>query len=126
MQQTSSKPLDAEQIKAILADHIGSLERYRHWTGRLIYTPGIHDLAELCGAFWLIDLVASHQINPAVRAEEFQVWTLTVAADRTARAVCDDGDGRVIVTQDIAFSDFPLPEISLYCTDGVLLLPSEY
>jgi hypothetical protein len=61
-----------------------------------------------------------------VRAEAFQVWTLNVAADRTATATAADGNDRVIVRQEIEFTDFPLSEIKLYLTDGVLLLPSEY
>ena len=123
--QATAKP-SAEQITDILRNHTGSLERYRHWTRRFIYTPGVRDLAELCGAYWLLDLIASHQIDPKVRQEPFQVWTLKVAAGHTATATAEDGDGRVVATQDIEFTDFPLPEISLYLTDGVLLLPSEY
>lgn len=122
----TSTTLTADEISAALSNHTGSLERYRHWTGRLIYTPGIHDLAELCGAFWLIDLVASHQITASVRAEPFQVWKLTTTPDHTAAAIADDGNGRVIAEQRIEFTDFPLPEISLYLAEGVLLLPSEY
>jgi hypothetical protein len=30
-------------------------------------------LAKTANAFWLTDLIASHQLNPRVRAEEFQV-----------------------------------------------------
>jgi hypothetical protein len=125
MTETAAKR-SPEEIEAILVRHTGSLKRYRHWTGRFIYTPGVRDLAELCAASWLNDLIASHQIDPKVRAEAFQVWTLNVAADRTATATAADGNDRVIVRQEIEFTDFPLAEIKLYLTDGVLLLPSEY
>ena len=49
-------------IEHALAQHSGSLERFRHWTRRIIYTPGVEDMAKICNAYWLIDLVASHQI----------------------------------------------------------------
>ena len=29
-----------------LAHFLGDLEQYRHWTGRLIYTPGVQHLRE--------------------------------------------------------------------------------
>jgi hypothetical protein len=115
-----------DAIERALANHTGSLERYRHWTQRIIYTPGVADMAELCGAYWLIDLVASHQISPSVRAEEFQVWTLTVADGRTATAVADDGNEREIVRQVIEYTDFPLTAFKLYLDQGTLMLPGEY
>jgi hypothetical protein len=41
-------------------------------------------------------------------------------------AICDDGDGNVVVSQTISFSDFRDDMLTLYFTEGVLLLPSEY
>jgi len=61
-----------------------------------------------------------------VAAEAFQLWTLEVNADQTATLTCEDGDGNVVVTKPIAYTDFPLPKISFYFTDNVILLPSEY
>ena len=116
----------ADALERALAQHSGSLERFRHWTQRIIYTPGVEDMAKICNAYWLIDLVASHQITASVRAEEFQVWTLTVAADRTGLAVADDGNGREVARQAIEFTDFPLGEIKLYLAQSTLMLPGEY
>ena len=124
--QTASADERKTTIEQALAQHSGSLERFRHWAKRIIYTPGVADMAEICGAYWLIDLVASHQVTPSVRAEEFQVWTLTVAADRTALAVGDDGNGHEVARQVIEFTDFPLDEIKLYLDQGTLMLPGEY
>jgi hypothetical protein len=31
-----------------------------------------------------------------------------------------------VFTREIAFTDFPLDEITIYFTDNVILLPSEY
>jgi hypothetical protein len=46
--------------------------------------------------------------------------------DNSARLACDDGNDRGVFTKAIPFTDFPEPGITLYCTDNVILLPSEY
>ena len=115
-----------ENLLRELAQFTGDLDRYRHWTGRLIYTPGIQHLAERAGAYWLIDLIASWQLEPKVSREEFQVWTLGVRPDHTATAVATGGNDAILASQDIAFTDFPLPAISVWLEDGTLLLPGEH
>lgn len=92
-------------------------------------TDGIKYLCEKGACYWLMDLIVSHQFNPNVRKEEFQVWTLTVKDDK-ATAKCDDGNGHILATQQIQYTDFPLSEIKIYlqCDDEkiVIMLPSEY
>jgi hypothetical protein len=61
-----------------------------------------------------------------VAAEPFQFWTLKVKPDRTATLTCEDGSGRAVFSKVIAYTDFPLDEISFYFTDNIILLPSEY
>jgi hypothetical protein len=39
---------------------------------------------------------------------------------------CDDGNGNVVFTKEIEFTDFPLSEIRFYYADSTILLPSEY
>ena len=117
---------DPETLLQELGRFTGDLERYRHWTRRLIYTPGIQHLAEKAGAYWLIDLVASWQLKPEVSQEDFQVWKLVVRPDRTATAIAT-GDGQgVLTSQDIPWTDFPLDEITVWLIDRTLLLPGEY
>ena len=69
------------KLLASLAMHIGSQTVFRHWTRQLVYTEGVRDLAQQAGAYWLIDLVASWMIDPAVKGRDFVVWKL--AACRT-------------------------------------------
>lgn len=104
----------------------GSLERYRHWTRRLIYTPGVEYLATAAEAFWLIDAVASHQHDPRLKGETFQVWTLRVGADRSAELICDDGNGNALLRQTIPWTSFPMDTVAIWLIEGTLLLPSEY
>ncbi len=51
-----------------------------------------------------------------VVAEEFQLWTLKVKDDGTARLICDDGYGNIVFSKRIPFTDFSLSGIKLYCT----------
>ena len=105
----------------------GSEHWYRHpLAPRITYTDGAQYVAEAGGAYWLLDAIVSHQLEPHVRREPFQVWTLEVGDDRAAVLRCEDGDGGLVVIQAIPFTDFPLPEIELWLQNNVIFLPSEY
>lgn len=113
----------------------GSESFFRHWCNHaFIYTEGAQHVAEHGGAYWLIDEIAlAHQYTQACRREPFQHWTLTVAEDRTATLVCDDGNGRKLFETKIEFTDFPLAQIEFYACENefgaghfTLMLPSEY
>jgi hypothetical protein len=49
-----------------------------------------------------------------------------VREDRSATLTCGDGDGNIVRTQQIAFTDFPLDEATLWFANGVIYLPSEH
>ena len=113
--------------EADLANFTGSENWYKHFLGRTLFTDGVKYIADTAGAYWLIDEIAINQTRPKVGAEEFQFWTLSVDLEKhKAVLTCDDGNGNVVFTKRIEYTDFPLPEIKLYCTDGTILLPSEY
>ena len=113
--------------QADLDQFTGGDEWTRHSLNRnILYTEGVRYLAETAGAYWLLDIIASVQHLAKVRAEEFQVWTLTLNKTGNGAVVkCDDGNGNVVYTQRIPFTDFPLPSVKLYFTNTVILLPSE-
>jgi Family of unknown function (DUF6876) len=114
--------------KADLMQFTGSEQWYRHSLVRkVLYTDGVQYVAEAAGAYWLVDEIAFAQSVHAVAAEEFQHWKLAVDTARsTAVLTCDDGNGRIVFTKEIGFTDFPLDEIRFYFTDNTLLLPTEY
>jgi hypothetical protein len=112
---------------ADLANFTGSENWYQHWLGKSLYTDGARFVADRAGAYWLLDEIVTNQTRPKIKAEEFQVWTLKVDLEKHKGVLtCDDGNGNVVFSKRIEFTDFPLPEIKLYCTDGTILLPSEY
>lgn len=109
-----------------LREFTGTSQWYRHPLSGYVFTDGIKALAEKFHCFWLIDLVMSHQLTPAVKAEPFQTWKLERLIDCRFEAVATDGNKRLIARQEIAYSDFEADSVTLYFCDGILLLPSEY
>lgn len=121
---TNEKTLNQADLKQFT----GSDNFYRHALVRsVLYTDGVQYVAHTGGAYWLLDEIAlAQRFDKLIAAEEFQLWKLTVREDRTATLACEDGDGRSVFTKTIAYTDFPLAEISLYCIHGTILLPGEY
>jgi hypothetical protein len=109
-----------------LKEYTGTENWFRHPLSRYLYTDGVCAMAEMFQAYWLIDLVFSHQLTASVKKEAFQKWVLQRLTGNRFVAVADDGNGREIARQEIPFSDFNADQVTLYFTDGVLLLPSEY
>ena len=94
------------------------------------YTDGVKAMAQMCEAYWLITDIFAYQLKKEVKGESFQVWKL-ILNDKSiaggAVLVCEDGNYRELLREEISYTDFPLPEgIKLYLDGGVLLLPSEY
>lgn len=110
--------------------HFGSsngTETYYHYSlTKYHFTDGVRELAEGCGAFWLIDLIMSHQVEKKVSRERFQVWDLRREFKDAFTILCTDGNKNKITSQVIQFSDFPYDSATLWFVDGTLLLPCEY
>jgi hypothetical protein len=116
-----------EELTAALDQFVGSENQYKHWLG-IRYTDGVKYLATTAKAYWLIDAIASHQnrrllSNP--RLLEFQIWRLAVE-NSSATLICSEDTDIEVRRQSIEYTDFPLPEITLYLADKVLMLVSEY
>jgi prepilin-type processing-associated H-X9-DG protein len=118
----------AKLSKAELRQFTGSENWYRHGLARnILFTDGAKYVADQGGAYWLLDEIALAQRgNSRVAAEEFQVWKLAVKPDRTATLTCDDGNGNVVSSKPIPFTDFPANEIELWFTNNTIYLPSEH
>ena len=111
-----------------LAQFTGSETFYRHpLSGGCLYTEGVQYLAEAGSAYWLIDAILCPQPHLAeLRRAEFQVWTLTVATDRSATLVCTDGNDEQLYVHPIPWTDFPLTTVTLWFANRTLYLPSEH
>jgi len=79
------------------------------------------------GAYWLLDEITITQLyRKAVSAEEFQVWTLDVRPDKIATLACGDGNGVIVFSREIEFTDFPLDQITLWSANNIIYLRSEH
>ncbi|MCK1671078.1 DUF6876 family protein [Bradyrhizobium sp. 150] len=108
-----------------LAQFSGTERWFRHSLMRTVsYTEGVQFLADKAGAYWLIDKVATLQLEPTIKREEFQVWKLNVTGSK-ATLVCEDGNYNVVYSETIDFTDFPLDHVELWFENGVIMLPSE-
>jgi hypothetical protein len=126
-----------------LSQFTGTETWHRHFTG-LLYTDGIQYLAEQAEAYWLIDAIASyqHQLKRDEYLADFQLWVLSVVGEgeRNYPFLLPEENHKAVLTcwsdtpkegvkpaviQQIEYTDFPLIEIKLYVSEGVLLLPSE-
>ena len=112
----------------ILAQFTGTERWYRHGLVKtLTFTDGVKYVADTAGAYWLVDELALAQLYiPEVRKESFQVWKLVLAGNGPATLICEDGDYKEVWRKAIEYTDFPEPEITLWLTDNVIMLPSEY
>jgi hypothetical protein len=122
--------MEANELRSALEGFVGTERYYKHFTG-LLFTDGVYFLAKNAGAFWLIDVVASYQLQvlkePGLR--DFQLWTLKIGkvnGMKNAVVTCERDTDDVVLSQEIPYTDFPLDEIRLYVENGVLLLPSEH
>lgn len=122
----------AQKVNAV-RDHIahttGTENYYQDMLG-IKHTDGAQMIAETCGAFWLLDLIASHQANAKVRREPFQVWRLSYRPENWLAEAWDDtpGESNRLARQVIPYSDFPigLAPFDLWVESGVILLPAEH
>jgi hypothetical protein len=114
--------------KADLEQFTGSETWYRHGINRkVLFTDGAKFLADRAGAYWLLDEIAIIQpYEKRVAAEEFQVWKLAVRPDHTATLSCGDGNGHIVFSKEIPFTDFPLDEVTLWFANDTIYLPSEH
>jgi hypothetical protein len=95
---------------------------YRHFTG-MLYTDGVQALCEEFECYWFLDVVGSYQYK--LTKEEFQVWFLQKEEHGSAVVTCSDGNDRILVTQQIPFTDFQAKQAIIWVEFNVALLPSE-
>lgn len=104
--------------------YTGSENWYKYSFGLLI-TDGARAFADKLGAFWFLDIIGSYQSG--LRNQPFQVWKIQKnKTGNGAKVTCEDGNNNVLKSQRIPFTDFPYDEGTLWLSDNVILLPSEY
>jgi hypothetical protein len=125
--------MDAKNKQEIIDElaHFRGTENYHEHKmfgyGFLYITDGVAFVRERCKCFWLMDLILSAQrIEKKLLGEDFQEWELQKLEDGTWKVTCDDGNGNLLFSIVIPYSDFPLDSVVIWYDSNVLLLPSEY
>ena len=122
-----SQVMNTQELVSALSHFTGTQSYYRVLP-RLVITDGIAYLASKANSYWLVTAIYSQLVTQPIYSE-FVVARLTVS-NNTANLVLDDGNDRVICEQHIKYTDFPLDEVTIYCSYQdrywVLLLASEY
>ena len=118
----------AVDFKENLGEFMGSFQYHTHRIGKLCLdlTDGCNYVRNEAQAYWLFDAILSHQITNMISKHEFQVWRLKQQKNKTWKLSCEDGNRKVLIVQDIEYSDFPIQEITIWMINGVALLPTEY
>ncbi len=109
---------DASEIRSFLSKCHGSENIYRHFLPNICYTEGVKGLAEIADCYWLIDAIASYQWQPLTKTEAMwdkQIWNLTVSNNSAVLTCQAYNSDEECIRQEIEYTDFPLPEITLYC-----------
>lgn len=127
-----------EALIAGLPGFTGTEQYYQH--PFLLLTDGAKFVAEVAGAFWLMDVIGSYQ--PKLRRQvsafsgapgiPFQVWKLKVDLEQSSGVVTcqEDSDAPELVRQEIPYTDFPMGEFTLFVQIGspekpVVMVPGE-
>ena len=111
-----------------LAHFYGSAEFYRHpLCHNFVYTDGVQYFAEHMGggAYWFLDLVAT-ELADLMETEEFMTVILEVKPDKTAEFRAEDGNGGVLFTKNIEFTDAFEGEWKFFLVNNTLCLQREY
>lgn len=117
--------ITAQELKAGLANCYGSEQYHKLTLSPLKSTDGVATMAQLAGAFWLVDAIASYQGDKRIKHLQIQFWHLVVKDKRAELFVQEDSGMPKLITQKIGYTDFPEGEWELILTDNVLMLPSE-
>lgn len=123
--------MSANTLLQKLCQFTGSETFTRFGLSRDLATEGALCLANEAKAFWLLDLISSHQLTNSVKKEDFQVWTLKKTEGTGAVITATDGNDNVIAEQKLEYTDFPLDTIDLWAVTNevgskTIMLPSEY
>lgn len=116
----------AAELQSELQQFSGTSQYFQHPLG-LLYTDGVQYLAHNADCYWLLDIICSYRHVKKIREQDFLVHKLQVnEKNRSAIYAIENGNGLVLQSQHIEFTDFPLTTIKLFQEGAVILLPSEH
>lgn len=95
-----------------------------------VLTDGALHVAKEAGAFWLMDEISAHLMQSKWHKEDYFAVAKLIVNGSEATFELSDGNGKKIATKHIEYTDYPDPEVQLFCCwNGdrwVIMVPSEY
>jgi len=119
--------MNPTELTNALAQFTGTEQWYRHaLNSNITYTDGVKFFADIVGAHWLLDIIATQPEILSTMHNGLAVIELRVDKDSSAVLTCEDGDYRNTYTRLLEFTDCPVGVWKFFFTDNVILLPGEY
>jgi hypothetical protein len=103
------KNFDAGQLS-----HFTGTERYYRISRRHLLTDGANYLAEETECFWMMDAIASRLSE--IGTDDWFVQMRMTVNDNRVIMIKEDDNGKEHARQEIPFTDFPMPAVSLYAS----------
>lgn len=110
-------------LNDLLSDYTGTEHHHKTPFG-FFYTDGIVALFTKfeTTSWWILDVILSYQ--PQLKKEDFQQWKVIKKSADAATVICDDGNDKVLIIQEIPFSDIS-GNCTIWVENNVIYLPSE-
>lgn len=90
-------------------------------------SQGVLEFVEDHSCYWFLDVINSYQTLSFRAKNQFQVWKLVLNDKGSgARAICEDGDYEVLVSQRIPFTDYKGDTFVFWYANETIYLPSEH
>ena len=113
--------------QADLYNFTGTEHYYKHpLFPRYKFTDGVAYLVESGMCLWLLTMILSLSPTVEKKVKGFAQWKFKVNPDKTGILTCENGNEKIVLREEINYTDFPLQEITLWMEGDVLILPSEH
>jgi len=116
--------MEEDKTLKYLEQYHGTQQYHRLFMGNINATDGIKYIVDN-GYHWFASDV-SVILMMKLRSEEFVAITLVVNEDKKAVVTYTNGNEKVLYTQKYNYTDAKVDKISLYFTNGVMMLSGEY
>lgn len=114
--------LTPEELEQNLSQFYGTEAYHRLSFSPIVCTDGVLYFANNAEAYWLITDITA--IVPTL--DTYFCYIVITSKGGKAIISYEDGNDNVLHKHKYDFTDLPEGEWKFYCTDNVLMLPSEY
>lgn len=125
---TIKEKIDKQELVERLSDFKTSDQHYIHrisdsW--RLMLSEGCYFVREAADAYWLFDLVLSHQSSSALIKVTKQTWSVKRLRRGQVQVVCQDRQGDIQIVK-VMKKRFVLDDLTIIVANNYARLKSEY